>query len=308
MIHIVNGDIVGKKLKGLNHDDIIVWREMYDFGPFHTSWSNEELINNRAIFFENKLKLPSSLFITNSHNQLKQLANIQKDQEVVLWFEHDRYDQTMLMYIITQLYHHNITNLSMVSINSYPSITPFYGLGQLTSEQLAMLYHKRVELSHQQINEALNGWETYTSSNLNDVKRWISENHHELPFLGDMFKRQLSYYPVNKTGLNEIETLLLKTIALNPISFKELYQSVSPFFINDGLSDLHISAILNELTVGSKPLIKTDDLLPNYNSSYLETNLTITPNGENVLLGKENRIELIGIDWWVGGVHLKVGK
>ncbi|MFC0470629.1 hypothetical protein ACFFHM_09000 [Halalkalibacter kiskunsagensis] len=49
MIHIVNGDVVGNKLRG-QFEPIIVWREMYDFCPLSLTWSSEELNKKRASF------------------------------------------------------------------------------------------------------------------------------------------------------------------------------------------------------------------------------------------------------------------
>ncbi|MBO1512024.1 DUF1835 domain-containing protein [Metabacillus bambusae] len=304
MIHIVNGDVLGKKVKGIN-GDIIVWREMYDFGPLNSNWSNEELINNRATFFEDKHNIPSSLFIQNCHNQLNQLNKISREEEVVLWFEHDRYDQTMLMYILTQLSIQNFVNLSMVSVNSYPTIFPFYGLGQLNFEQLTNLFNQRVKITSKQVKEAVTGWNAYTSSNPKEIKKWITDEQHELPFLLETFIRHERYFPSALTGLNEIESLVLNTIAKKTCSFRDLYKSISPLLINDGLSDLHIAALLKELIKGENALLEIDGPLPAFEYNHLDPNLTISPNGENVLEGKENRLDLIGIDWWVGGVHLK---
>ncbi|OAS88473.1 MULTISPECIES: DUF1835 domain-containing protein [Metabacillus] len=303
MIHIVNGDVLGNKIKGLN-GNIIVWREMYDFGPLNSNWSNDELINNRAIFFEEKLNIPSTLFLQNCNNQLNQLNKISREEEVVLWFEHDRYDQTMLMYILTQLSIQKIVNLSMVSVNSYPTISPFYGLGQLNFEQLTKLFNQRVKITSNQVKEAVTGWNAYTSSTLEEVKKWITDEQHELPFLLEMFKRQDRYFPSALTGLNEIELLALNTIAKKTCSFRDLYKSISPSLINDGLSDLHIASLLNELIKGENALLEIDGPLPAFEYYHLDPSLTISPNGENVLKGKANRIDLIGIDWWVGGVHL----
>jgi hypothetical protein len=304
MIHIVNGEVLGSKIQGLK-GDIIVWREMYDFGPFHTAWSNEELIKIRASFFEDKLNIPSSLFMTNCHNQLNQLYKIPKEEEVILWFEHDRYDQTMLMYILTQLSSINRSNLSMVSVNSYPSISPFYGLGQLNFDQLTKLFNQRVKVTRQQVKEAVIGWRAYTSSNSEDITKWITDVDHELPYLLDTFKRHVCYFPSTTTGLNEIEFLLLNTIAKKSCSFRDLFKKTSPFFINDGLSDLHTSAIVNELMIGENALLEGEGPMPAFKLDHLNPNLTITAFGERVLAGKANRLDLIGIDWWVGGVHLK---
>ena len=303
VLHIVNGDVLGRKIKDID-GDILVWREMYDFGPLNSGWTNDELINRRSVFFEEKLSIPSSLFIENCHNQLNLLNKRSHDEEVILWFEHDRYDQTMLMYILTQLSTRNRSNLSMVSINSYPSISPFYGLGQLASAQLRELFKHRVSLSNQQVVEAVEGWKAYSSPDLDDIKKWITEVPHELPFLLAALERNLSYMPSTSTGINEIESLILQKIEKGSCSFRELFKNISPNLINDGLSDLHTSAIIKELMNGENALIKADGVLPMHELNDVNPNLAITSYGESVLAGKANRLDLIGIDWWVGGVHL----
>ena len=303
MLHIVNGDVVGRKIKELD-GDIIIWREMYDFGPLNSGWTNDELIKRRSLFFEEKLNIPSSLFIENCHNQLNLLNKRSPDEEVILWFEHDRYDQTMLMYILTQLSTKNSSNLFMVSINSHPSISPFYGLGQLTPGQLEELFKQRVSISDQQVVEAVEGWKAYSSPDFDDIKKWITEVPHELPFLLAALERNMSYMPSTSTGINEIESLILQTIEKGSCSFRELFKKISPNLINDGLSDLHTSAIIKELMNGEKALIRADGALPMHDLNDGNPNLSITSFGESVLAGKANRLDLIGIDWWVGGVHL----
>jgi hypothetical protein len=110
--------------------------------------------------------------------------------------------------------------------------------------------------------------------------------------------------PSTFTGINEIESLILQNIEKGPCSFRELFKNISPNLINDGLSDLHISAIIKELMNSENALIKADGALPMYDLTYENPNLAITSFGESVLTGKANRLDLIGIDWWVGGVHL----
>ncbi|WP_299088440.1 DUF1835 domain-containing protein [uncultured Metabacillus sp.] len=304
MIHIVNGDILASKLQGLS-GKIMSWREMYDFGPFHSSWSNEELITRRAAFFDEKLEIPSSLFSAICHKQLAQLSEIPHDEEVVLWFEHDRYDQTMLMYILTQLANQHHLNISMVSVNSYPGISPFYGLSQLLGNQLLELFHSRKTVSSKQVNEAEAGWRVYTSSDSEEVKKWVADIDHELPFLLEVLTRHESYLPSAKTGLNIIESIALNAIATKPVSFRDLFHQIAPSLKDEGLSNLHLSALLNELVKGDQALLKTNGLLPMYGSEQHNPILTITSFGERVLSGEANRIDLIGIDWWIGGVHLQ---
>ena len=73
MNHIVNGDVVGEKIKSLD-GNIIVWREMYDFGPLNVYWSLEELFKRRAEFFEEKLSIPSAFFLENCQKQYQLLT------------------------------------------------------------------------------------------------------------------------------------------------------------------------------------------------------------------------------------------
>src|SRR3954471_16909011 len=143
MIHIVNGDALAGKMKSFN-GIVMPWREMYDFGPLMKNSIQELLINERALFFEEKVGIPASLFIENCQKQNQWLDLLPRNSEIILWFEHDRYDQTMLMYLLHKLNEKEFENLSMVTINQYPGVEPFLGLGQLSTQQLeGVLYTAR---------------------------------------------------------------------------------------------------------------------------------------------------------------------
>ncbi|MBD1382250.1 DUF1835 domain-containing protein [Metabacillus arenae] len=303
MIHIVNGDVVGNKIVDLE-GDLIVWREMYDFGPLGLSWSKEEFIKKRAEFFEEKLCIPSSFFITNCQAQNRLLRDLPRTEEIVLWFEHDRYDQTMLMYLLEELMSNGFRKLSMVSIDQYPGITPFYGLGRLSSNQLKGLVDLRKRISAEQVKEAITGWHAYNSKDANDIEKWIVTENHSLPYLLQTMKNYRNYFPSSKTGLNEVEFLALYLIQQGIDQFKELFKKITERRINDGLSDLHFAAILNELMRGEQPLLVSNEKLPNFSIPESNAELEITTAGLDVLKGRRNRMDVVGIDWWVGGVHL----
>lgn len=305
MIHIVNGDCVGSKIQHLE-GDVIVWREMYDFGPLNKNWNEQQEINNRACYFEQKLKIPAELFISSCEKQLALLQSITQEEEIVLWFEHDRYDQAMLMSVLTKLLTRGMKNISIVSINKYPGIKLFFGLGQLSSQQLEGLLSKRKEVTNYQVEEAISGWKAYTSEQISDVDEWIRTQNHTLPFLVDALNTHKDYFPAPDTGLNKVETLALSFIQEGTSSFANLFRNVSEKRINDGLSDLHFSAILKEISFGESPLVRVDSSLPNFETPDSNPNLELTTDGLAVLNGEKNRFDLMGIDWWVGGIHLCV--
>ncbi|OIK13078.1 hypothetical protein BIV60_14825 [Bacillus sp. MUM 116] len=304
MIHIVNGDVVGDKLKQID-GDVIVWREMYEFGPLRLTWSKEEQLKKRAHFFEEKLGIPSKLFIQNCETQNRLLSEISKSREIILWFEHDRYDQTMLMYLLTELSSLGYENLSMISIDQYPGISPFYGLGQLSTKQLMGLLDSRKKITGEQIHEAISGWKAYNSSDKNAIEKWIISEKHSLPFLLQVLQDHKSYFPTIQTGLNEVEYLALSFINNGECLFYDLLSSIMEMRINDGLSNLHFAAILVELMKGPYSLLKSEIPLPNYPKPDSNPRLELTSYGLDVLNRKKNRMNLVEIDWWVGGVHLR---
>ena len=305
MIHLVNGEVVGEKLGNLE-GEVLVWREMYDFGPLLVRGSKEDLIQDRASFFEEKVGIPSELFIENCRNQTETLDALPRTTEITLWFEHDRYDQTMLMYILTELAEKGFENLSMVSIGEYPGIEPFFGLGQLSTNQLIDLFHSHKQvITTEQISEAISGWTAYTSANPIDLEKFISESAGHLPFLKQALQTHLSYFPSKMNGLNEVENLALQFINERNCSFPKLFQYISEQRPNDGLSDLHFSAMITQLLEGDFPLLISDGSMPSFSELKPKATISLTSFGVDVLEGECDRFEYMEIDWWLGGVHLQ---
>ena len=305
MIHIVNGDALAGKLKDFN-GIVMPWREMYDFGPLMKNSIQEMLRNERALFFEEKVGIPASLFIENSQKQNQWLDHLPRNSEIILWFEHDRYDQTMLMFLLNELSTKEFENLSMVSINQYPGIEPFFGLAQLTSQQLNELMHtKGRPITKEQIREAVAGWNAYTSTNPIEIETWITTTNGSLPFLKKAFETHLTYFPSSQNGLNEVENLIFNFINIRTCPFTELFQFISENRVNDGLSDLQLAAMLNQYAEGENPLLNLDSPLPSFKHPIPTSKLSLTPFGLDVIQRNTDRFSFTGIDWWLGGVHLK---
>jgi len=114
----------------------------------------------------------------------------------------------------------------------------------------------------------------------------------------------VSNFPSTQTGLNEVEHLALSLISDGKLQFNQLFNKVSSARLNDGLSDFYFASLLNELMLGKYPLITSDSNLPNFEHPVSTATLEITQNGLDVLHGKSSRFDLIGMDWWVGGVHI----
>lgn len=76
------------------------------------------------------------------------------------------------------------------------------------------------------------------------------------------------------------------------------------------MGDLQFWYILKNLVFGPYALVKLEgvDEFPNYitppTEKFMESQVTLTKSGFQVLTGKDNWIQLKGIDQWYGGVHL----
>ncbi|MBA2176378.1 DUF1835 domain-containing protein [Halobacillus locisalis] len=297
MIHIVNGEEVGKRLD--TADPIIIWREMYDWGPLNHTWDTDDFIGRRAAFFEERIELPSPLFIQSNKKQLASLRAIPYEEEVVLWFEHDLYDQTMLMFLLNELKGKG-HNLSMVTLHAYPGIEPFYGMGQLSSEQLNRLMETRQPVTEEQESEAVEGWRAYTSKHPFSLESWIENVDHPLPYLCKAMKTHLDYHPSKEKGLRRVEELTLSLLEKEEKTFIDLFEAVKKERSEDGLSDLRFAYMLKQL----QPLITFEGDPPDYKKVDADPVVSITEHGIRVLSGEWNRMDVIGIDDWVGGVRL----
>lgn len=97
MIHIVNGDSVGSKLHEAGvQGEVLVWREMYTFGPVFLLPELAENRLHRAAYMEQAFGIPPLEWVSSAETQERRLAAFCEHREIVLWFEHDLYDQTML--------------------------------------------------------------------------------------------------------------------------------------------------------------------------------------------------------------------
>ena len=93
--------------------------------------------------------IPADDYVTTGKSQEQILQNFHKYDEVVLWFEHDLFDQLMLSFLLHWFSNQTLghTKLNLLCIGDYPGIDLFRGLGTATSKQLETLSGtwKRVE-------------------------------------------------------------------------------------------------------------------------------------------------------------------
>lgn len=303
MIHLVNGDSLGEKLRDCDEieGEVFVWREMYDWGPLSQEWSTSEQLERRASFFEERIGLPQEQMLMMGRYQEQRLNMLPYSSHVVLWFEPDRCGQMLFLYLVSRLHRLGITQLEMVR---GPYKNKVMDWGEATCEELQHWFRHRAPIDNKQQKQAVSALWAFQSANPQALIRWMEENPPLLPDVHTAFRTHLDYYPSVENGLNKVEELTLQLIHEGVTCFSDLFSQVSTLRLQDGLTDIHFAALLNELGESSKDLIQIDGAITGDEKSYL----TLTTLGHEVLKGKEDRIHTVGIDWWLGGVHLTDGS
>ena len=143
--------------------------------------------------------------------QDRQLVRALKDgQQVVLWFEHDLYDQLQLVDALALAAPHTP---ELVVVGSFPGKPSFRGLGELTADELETLWPARVPASQDTLAAAVSVWAALRHPDPSALAAAARADHPGLPFLGPALLRLLEELPAPGDGLSGTERLALQAIA-----------------------------------------------------------------------------------------------
>jgi len=243
-------------------------------------------------------------------DQEEALATFPEHDEVVLWFEHDLFCQTNLLYLLNWFAQRDLgqTKLSLICINEFPGIPKFRGLGQLNSNQLASLLDTRHEVSATEQKLATAGWQAYCSADPTAIEKLLETDTSALPFLKAAFRLHLERFPWVRNGLGRIENLGLALVYKGLHNFVDLFSKFGDAESGYGLGDLQFWLALKQMSDAEEPLLTIKngrDLDRQLSSeSIRQSTFEITEAGEAVLMSETDFVEMNGIDLWLGGVHL----
>lgn len=136
-------------------------------------------------YLERTLGIPADDYVANCKSQEQILRNFHKYDEIVLWFEHDLFDQLMLSYLLHWFSNQALghTKLNLLCIGDYPGIDLFRGLGQLTSKQLETLSGTWQRVGQKELDTGSIIWEAYTSPNIESHVEILKKTHRRCPSL-----------------------------------------------------------------------------------------------------------------------------
>ena len=291
IVHVCNGDSTADTLSLADlPGEIRVWADALDRGPV-LPVSDDEHYRARGAYW-------AAHAAGSAEEHARQLAAWDRGvdeaaaaEELILWFEHDLFDQLALARLLARLARRGLpAQLTIVSIDRHPEVPNFLGLGQLSPAQLAELWPRRTPLSRDAIDEAVTAWIAVTSADPRALP-FLVKRIKAMPFLAGALERQLEELPDPLSGLSRTERQVLAAVAREentPGALLKAAHAIDPRYV---LTDTVLRDTLVEL--GRCGYLDGAPAAP-----------AITTAGREALAGATDRVHTAGIDDWRGGVRL----
>ena len=299
IVHVCNGDSTADSLSLADlPGEIRVWADALDQGPV-LPVSDAEHWKLRGEFWSSRgLREADGRLAAYDHG-VDEAAGA---EELILWFEHDLFDQLALIRLLARLARRGLpAQLTIVSIDRHPEVPNFLGLGQLKPEQLAELWPRRTPLSRDAIDEAITAWIAVTAPDPRALP-FLTKRIKAMPFLAGALERQLEEFPDPTSGMSRTERQTLAAIARGESTASALMkasQAIDPRYpITDQLLFWTLQVLGRcGFVEGAPEGAPSADALG-------KVNVAVTARGREALAGAIDRVSACGIDEWRGGVHL----
>ena len=291
MLHVTNGDSTTATMEqaGLA-GDFLPWRDVLHEGPV-PKLPPDELRRVRAEYLAG-LGFPDAATLeAQLRDRDERLAGAVADGEpVVLWFEHDLYDQLQLTQILAGL-PDLPQHIELICIGTFPGRPGFRGLGELDPGELASLWPLRAPVLPEHVHLARAAWDAVRGDDPRALARTAATPDERLPYLAPALRRFLEELPGARDGLARSERHLLEAV--------------------DGGARTRADPFLAALDAEEAPFMGDTiafDRLDGLAGLVGDNGeLALTDDGRSVLAGDADRVALIGFERWLGGLHLRAG-
>jgi hypothetical protein len=296
-----------------------IWADpLYD-GPVPGGLSDAELVGVRSHYLAGPPDRPTSTTWTGSDPALDPVNDLRRWRaviehhdsydELILWFEHDLFDQLNLIQLLSWIHEHLPADkaVSLVCIGSFPGRPGFRGLGELAPGELASLLETRRRVDDSQYVLAESAWHAFREPTPEALDALRRADTTALPFLGASVTRFLQEYPWTTDGLSRTERRFLELAADGRINlsaaFPRMHVADDVYYITDS----SVAELAEELSRTSPPLLSlaVDEAS---GDGVLHGAVALTDAGRAVLAAEHDRVATCGIDRWLGGVHLRGDK
>jgi hypothetical protein len=305
-MHVANGTCTTRMIESAGIPGTLsIWADPLYEGPVPGGLTDAELLEVRARYLAGPA---GHVDVVNDLGRWRDVIERHGSyDELILWFEHDLFDQLNLIQLLTWIRARlpAAKIVSLVCIGSFHGHPGFKGLGELAPGELASLLERRQRVTGAQYALADTAWRSFREPTPEALDTLRRTDTSALPFLAAAVRRFLEDYPSTTDGLSRTERQFLKLADPVPVElpavFPRMHDGEDVYYI----TDTSFAALVESLSRTSPPLVAVlRD--PRAGGPMPQGTMTLTDMGRAVLGGRD-RIATLGIDRWLGGVHLQSG-
>ena len=317
-LHITNGDSAAGTLRTFLPDPVTITADVLHEGPAPMTRTPGEWHAVRARFLARPDQRDADAIRRNLADWDERIARASGTDDIVLWFEHDLFDQLLLIRTLDVLgarakgagpTRDGLPRVTLICIGEFPGVERFVGLGQLTAEQLATLVDRREPVTRDHYELARDAWRAFRAPDPRELLAVVARlgtdarARRALPFLRDSLVRFLAEYPSTTNGLGRTEQLIVEALRERPSSGIGLFASTERREPRPFMGDRSFFDRIRAVADARVPLVSID---PRDDAVDLRRHtIALTAAGRDVLEGRADAVALNGIDTWRGGVHLQ---
>ena len=302
-LHIRCGTDIQQSLQhaGLR-GEFLQYSDPYCHGPVPDT---DDLLNVRARFLSAAHDIPLATITNDLLDAERRLADSVNVPRVVLWFEHDSYDQLILARILAHYAAHGRPRrLELVHADSFPAVSGFHGLGELSPAALRTLWEDRVEVTTDMLALGKRVWDALRQPSPTALMETVRSSD-ALPAMGRAVRRHLMELPWLQGGLSLTERLALQLIAEGAEAAGAVFQRLTSereplVYLGDGM----FWSILRDLSSAESPAITLNEA--DSPETFHRSTVALTNAGRRMLAGELDWRVCGPVERWVGGVRIAV--
>jgi hypothetical protein len=243
VLHITNGDCAVEVLRKAGmKGDFLPWRDVLHEGPVDASLSLEELSERRTKFISGAGWATPDQARKSFVERDERLKSAGGDDEVVLWFEHDLYDQLQLLQLLDWFGAHPHPKLSLVCEAEY--------LGEMAPARAVGLFSRRKPVTQQELGLASKAWRAFGSNDPTSLGRIAAERSNVLRFLSNALRRHLEEFPWVLDGISRTERQVFDVLRAGAAPFEKIFAETQkreePRFLGDTVLRWHLERMESE--------------------------------------------------------------
>jgi redox-sensitive transcriptional activator SoxR len=311
LLHVTNGESAGNTLRQTSLGGAVLsWQDVLHEGPV-PAVPRPELLRTRAAFLSGCGWGDRRAILESLERRDARLVNaLREGLRVVLWFEHDLYDQLQLVDALALAAGSGGTP-ELIVVDSFPARAGFRGLGELTADELETLWPARAPATPETLAAAVAAWDAFRAPEPVALAELAADGTPGLPFLAAAAARLLEELPAPRDGLSGTERRALRAVADGARTPAAAFVAAQALEAAPFLGDTWFYRALAQVGTGEHRLVETltGEPLPApppLGDGHLFTHqpLRLTAAGRSALAGEADRAELLPLDRWVGGTHV----